>query len=307
MSQNSGPRIGQPGDGRGSPRLVAAFTAASAASVLLAALGGLALAFLVSDPGARSALDGLADHTWWLVYRDPAGSGGSAWAAGASVAASLVAAAALFAARRLPERSPQLPALAAGLFLLTIAFECLRGATAYLVATDRSIAAAVFLSRTVCWARFTGLLALLLVALHALEIREQRPAVLVPVALVASLAMAASVPIDRTTFLAQLTFRLGDEQGVWFVNLVIGAVVPLSVIASAIVRRQPRLVPLAAAFVLLLAARDLVFFGLRPVRLAGGIACLALGAALLVGTVSRGYVAAREARGRSAGTESSAR
>jgi hypothetical protein len=131
--------------------------------------------------------------------------------------------------------------------------------------------------------------------------------VLVPVALVASLAMAASVPIDRTTFLAQLTFRLGDEQGVWFVNLVIGALVPLSVIAAAIVRRQPRLVPLAAAFVLLLAARDLVYFGLRPVRLAGGIACLALGAALLVGTVSRGYVAAREARGRSTGTESSAR
>jgi hypothetical protein len=293
--------------GREPPALAAVFTAASLAAFLLAAIGGLALAFLVTDQRARAALAGLADHPWWLVYRGPAGSDAPALAAGASVAAALVAAAALAASRRLLERTARLPALAAGLFLLTIAFECLRGATAFLVATDWSIAAALFLYRTVCWARFTGLLALLLVALHALELREQRPVVLVPVVLGAALAMAASVPVDRTTFLAQLVFRLGDEQGVWFVNLVIGAIAPLSVIAAAIVRRQPRLARLAGAFVLLLAARDLVFFSLRPLPLAGGLGFLLVGSALLLDAVRRGYVATREASGCPAGTENSPR
>jgi hypothetical protein len=300
-------RSGQPGAGRQSPKLAVPLAAAAATALLLAVLGGLALAFLLTDARAREALAGLTDHPWWLVYRGPAGGDAAAWAVGAATAAALVAAAALSAARRMLERSPALPSLAAGIFLFTMAFECLRGAAAFLVATDRSTAAALFLSRAVCFSRFTGLLSLLLVALHALELPEQRPGVLVPVVLVASLAMAASVPVDRTTFLAQLTFRLGDEQGVWFVNLVIGALIPLSVVAAAIVRREARLVLLAGSFVLLLAARELVFFGLHPVRLACGLACLALGSALLLAAIRRGYVPARDARVRPAGTESSVR
>jgi hypothetical protein len=280
--------------------LVAAFTAAAAAAVLLAALGSLALAFLATDQRARAAIAGLDDHPWWLVYRGPAGPDAGAWAAGAAAAGSLIAAAALFAARALAGRSPTLPASAAGLFLLAIAFESLRGVMAYLVVTDRSIAAALFLQRAVWWARFTGLLALLAVALHALELPGRKPAVLVAVVLTASLAMAASVPVDRTTFLAQLVFRLGDERGVWFVNLVIGAVIPLSVAAAAVLRREARLAPLAAATVLLLAARELLFFGVRPVRLACGLACLAAGSALLLEAVLRGYVAARAASSRPA-------
>ncbi len=262
-------RSGQPGAGRQSPKLAAPLAAAAATALLLAVLGGLALAFLLTDARAREALAGLTDHPWWLVYRGPAGGDAAAWAVGAATAAALVAAAALSAARRMLERSPALPSLAAGIFLFTMAFECLRGAAAFLVATDRSTAAALFLSRAVCFSRFTGLLSLLLVALHALELPEQRPGVLVPVVLVASLAMAASVPVDRTTFLAQLTFRLGDEQGVWFVNLVIGALIPLSVVAAAIVRREARLV-LLAAIVRAAAGRP----GARLLRPAPGAACL---------------------------------
>lgn len=291
---------------RSAPRLATAFTAGAVAAVVFAALGGLALAVLLTDARIAAALAGLPDHPWWMIYRGPAGRDGPAWAVGAAVAATLAVALVLFGARRLAKRLPALPALAAGLFLLTVAFECLRGATALLVATDRSIAAALFISRTVTWARFTGLLALLLVALHAVELPEQRPAVLVPVILVASLAMAASVPVDRTTFLAQLTFRLGDEQGVWFVNLVIGALVPLSVVAGAFVRRDARHARLAVAFVLLLAARDLLFFGLLPVRLGLGLVLLAAGSALLLDALRRGYVT-RDAKGRGPAGDSSAR
>ncbi len=292
---------------RAAPRLAAAFTAGAAGAAVFAALGGLALAVILTDARIRAALAGLVDHPWWLVYRGPSDGAAPAWVAGSATAAALWAAGCLLTARRLAARVPALPALAAGLFLLTIAFECLRGATALLVADDRSIAAALFLSRAVCWARFTGLLALLLVALHALGLPEQRPAVLLPVALAASLAMAASVPIDRTTFLAQLVFRLGDEQGVWFVNLVIGALVPLSLAAGALARREARHGRLAVACVLLLAARELLFFGLGPVRLGLGLALLVAGSATLLDAIRRGYVAARETRGRASAGDSNAR
>jgi hypothetical protein len=59
--------------------------------------------------------------------------------------------------------------------------------------------------------------------------------------------------------------------------------------------------------VLLLAARELLFFGLRPVRLACGLACLALGSALLLDMIRRGYVATRNVKGRHVGTASSLR
>lgn len=300
-------RSGAPRTDAGSPRLAAALAAAVAAAAALAGLGAFALAVLLVDPRIRAALDGLPDHSWWRFSRGTAASDAAAWTVGAAVASSLVAAGALLAARRFCARAAAVPVLAAGLFLVSMAFECLRGATALLVAADRSIAAALLLNRIVFGARFTGLLALLLAALHALELREQRPVVLVPVVLGASLVMAASVPVDRTTFIAQLTFRLGDERGVWFVNLVIGALAPLSVAVAAIVRRQPRLARLAAALAMLLAARELLQSGLRPVRLACGLALLALGAALLLGAIRRGYLAARDTRARPPAPQSSAR
>jgi hypothetical protein len=292
---------------RAMPRLAAGYTAGAAAAAGFAVLGGLALAVLFTDARIAAALDGLVDHPWWMMYRGPAGDAASSWAVGSATAAALWAAGCLLFARRLAARAPALPAVAAGLFLLTIAFECLRGAVALLVADDRSIAAALFLSRAVCWARFSGLLALLLVALHALGLPEQRPGVLVPVALAAALAMAASVPIDRTTFLAQLVFRPGDEQGVWFVNLVIGALIPLSIGAGKLVRREARLGRLAVACVLLLASRELLFFGLHPLRLGLGLALLAAGSTALLDAIRRGYVAVRETKGRASAGDSSAR
>jgi hypothetical protein len=292
---------------RSASRIEAAFVAAAVAAAAFAALGGWATVVLLADGRLRAALDGLVDHPWWLVYRGTAGPDAPAWAAGAAAAAALLAGALLLGGRGAAARSPELPAIAAGLFLLTVAFEPLRGAIALLEAAGRSVTLALFLSRAVCWARFAGLLSLLLVALHALEIREQRPVVLVPVALVAALAMAASVPVDRTTFLAQLVFRLGDEQGVWFVNLVIGALAPLSVAAAAFARRQPRLAGLAAAFVLLLASRDLLFFGIGPLRLGLSLGLLALGALALLGAIRRGYATPRETRTRATSADSSAR
>ncbi len=271
---------------RTSPRDVA-FLAATVLGVLLASLGALALALMALDPAARGALAGLTDHPWWLVYRGPAGADAPLWALGGAVAAAVLATAALVAGRSILRDGLTLFALYPGLFLASIPFECLRGATLLLVAGDRSLEAAVLLSRVVYWARFTGLLALLAAALYAIELKERRPTVLVPAVLLVALAMAGAVPIDRTVWLAQLTFRLGDEQGVWFATIVIAALVPASLVAGGALRRQGRLYELAASFALLLAARELVAFGAQPLPLAAGLACLAVGTALFIDCARR--------------------
>ena len=124
---------------RAAPRIAAAFTAGAVAAAAFAVLGGLALAVLLTDARIASALSGLADHPWWMSYRGTAAPDASAWAVGATAAAALLSAGFLLGARRLASHAPILPVLAVGLFLLTIAFECLRGAVALLVAADRSI------------------------------------------------------------------------------------------------------------------------------------------------------------------------
>jgi hypothetical protein len=107
------------------------------------------------------------------------------------------------------------------------------------------------------------------------------------VLLAVALAMALAVPVDRTVFLAQLTWKLGDEEAVWFVTLVVGALVPVGLLAGAVVRRQGGLYRQAMMSALLLAARELLFLSTQPPPLAAGLACLLVGAGLFVDSARR--------------------
>ena len=111
------------------------------------------------------------------------------------------------------------------MFLFSLSLECLRAGTGLLYAGDRSIAAGVVLTRIIYWGRFVGLLGLLIAGLYSIELKYRKFAVLVGLVFLVSFAMAVYIPIDRTVFLAQLTWKLGDEQGVWFVNLIIAILV----------------------------------------------------------------------------------
>jgi hypothetical protein len=94
-----------------------------------------------------------------------------------------------------------------------------------------------------------------------------------------SFAVAAYIPVDRTVFLAQMTWKLGDEQGVWFVNLMIGVLVLLTSAGGALIRRDRRFLWLAGGMAFLLASREIMFFSVSPIVLAAGIVCLTAGAA----------------------------
>ena len=261
------------------PAGIVAFYVSTAVAALLIVAAALALALFVAMPRAADQLQALQQNPWWFVYNDPStGSLPSAlWRIASAIVGACIALAAAFRSLALFRRgsSPLHPFLM--LFLFSLSLECLRAGTALLYAGDRSIGAAVVLTRFMYWGRFVGLLGLLLAGLYSIDLKYKRYAVIVGVVFLVSFAMAAYIPIDRTVFLAQLTWKLGDEQGVWFVNLIVGILVVATSAGASAVRKDRRYFWLAGGLALLLVSRELLFFGMTPGLLAGGLLALTIG------------------------------
>ncbi len=248
--------------------------------VLALAAGAVAgMAALLATPSLSAAIGPLTDNAWWFLYRPAADAAAAAapWRIGAAVVASLLALAAVLRARGIYRRSPSpiIPFLM--MFLLTLGLECLRAATALIAAVEGPVSVSVFVTRVIYWGRFAGLLGLLLAGLYGLELKYSRVMVLGGLVLLVSFAMAAYIPVDRTTLLAQLTWKLGDEQSVWFVNLALAALSVLTGVVSALAHRGRRSTLLAAGIALFVISREVQFFALQPLSLAAGLAAQALG------------------------------
>lgn len=266
-------------------RAAAFFTALGLA--ILVALGAASLlAVLLAVPSAAGRLAGLVDHPWWFVYApqgQQTGGGTPAsplWATLAALLCAAVALPAILRARALTPRAPPAVTLFLTVFLFSLCAEGLRAAAASLVAIDGSVAAAVAFTRAVLAARFLGLLALLATGLYSLEMKYARHLLLAAVALAIAVAVGLSIPVDRTVFLTQLTFKLGDEQALWFASLVLSVVVVAAGAGTALTRRRgPTLVALGGT-ILLLAGREFLAFAARPVPVAAGAVMVAAGTAL---------------------------
>jgi len=265
-----------------------AWSAALALTLLLFAGAAAGLGLLLFLPGAADPLRGLPVNTWWFRYRDAAeqGSGGSLWCVAAAAATACICVVASLRSRALYRKgsSPILPFLM--MFLFSLGLECLRAGTALLYAADSSIAVSLVLTRIIYWGRFVGLLSLLCAGLYTIELKYRRFLVLAGVVFLVSFAMAAYIPMDRTVFFAQLTWKLGDEQGVWFVNTVIGILSVATVGAAALSRRDRRYLLLACGLVLLLVSREFLFFAVDPLLLGAGLVFLAGGVLLCLRTLS---------------------
>ena len=259
--------------------LEAGLLAAALAVVLILALASCAsLAFILRTPAVSASLSGLPTNPWWLIVLDQGPKDPAPWVISAVSASTILGLVFSLRAHRLHRRNPTpvLPYLV--LFFLTLGMECLRGVTAVLYATNGSVQAGVALTRAVYWGRFVGLFALLLASLYCTELKYRHVYVLGGGAFLVALAIAASIPIDRTTFLSQLTWKLADEEGVWFVHVVISALVLLTVIGAFVQKRDRRFLLVAGGLALLLGARELLFFVAQPAGLAGALACLTAGA-----------------------------
>jgi len=270
------------------------------ASILLALLAAAAAAgvvALLAVHGLRDALTTLPDNCWWLQYREPAPRAFlfPPWRIGAAGVGAVVSLAAVFRLRALYRRepSPVLPFIM--VFLFSLGFECLRAGSAVLYAVDGPVSPSVLLTRAIYWGRFVGMLALLAASVYCTDMKYRKLSPVTGVIFLVSLAMTAYIPLDRSVFLAQLTWKLGDEQSVWFVNLFIGALTILAALAAAVTRRSPRFILLAAAVAVLVGARELQFFAVQPLPLAAGIAAQAAGAVLAMRAIARGEGGGRRA------------
>ena len=267
---------------------------AFAVILILGLIGCATFGFLLSQPARAGMLSTLPSNPWWLVYRDP-GPRDSTQPLGiiaAVVAATGVGFVSSLRSHRLylRSRTPVLPYLL--LFFLSLGVECLRGPAAVLVAAGTAISTSVVLTRAVYWGRFVGLFALLLCSLYCIELRYRHVYVLGGGSLLVALAIAASIPVDRTTFLSQFTWKLGDEQGVLFVNFAIAALVVLTAVGAAVLKKDNRYLALAGGLIMLLAARALLFFMVEPIPLACAIFALTAGAVASLRSLSGIYRAA---------------
>jgi hypothetical protein len=273
------------------PLRTAAFFTAVGLSLLVAIGAAALLAVFLTMPAMRERLAALPHHPWWFTYEDgprAAAKGWNVasplWSIAAALAAAVVALTAVVRLRARLARAPSPIALFLVVFLLSLCVEGLRAGAAYLAVTDRSVTTAVALSRAVYGGRFLGLLALLAVGLYCLEMKYSRYLLLAAGAVGIAFAMAVSIPVDRTVFLSQLVHKLGDEQSVWFVSLVLTILVVAAGTGAAFVRRNRRCLLPSMGTVLLLAGREILFFAIRPTVLAAGVLLLASGALLwLVG------------------------
>jgi len=165
------------------------------------------------------------------------------------------------------------------MFFFSLGLECLRAGTAVLFATDGPVSLSILLTRVIYWGRFVGVLGLLIAGLYYADLKHRRFFLLARVVLLVSFAMAAYIPMDRTVFLAQLTWKLGD-------NLAIGLPATFTGAAAGLARRGPRFVQLAIGLVLLVASREFMFFALQPAPLATGLIMQAAGAVLSLRALS---------------------
>ena len=134
-----------------------------------------------------------------------------------------------------------------------------------------------------------GLLGLLIAGLYCIEMKYRKITMLVGGAFLVAFAMAAYIPMDRTVFLSQLTWKLGDEQGVWFVNLVIGILVIATSLIAAFSRHTVRFLWLTGGLLLLLCSRELLFFATGVIPLSLGLVAEAGGVLLCLRTLSAIY------------------
>ncbi len=265
-------------------------------AALFAVAAAVGLVLLLLEPGAVQALAGLEANPWWFEYQDPGSVPALAavWRIASAVIAAGIGVLAAFRAFALFDKSgsPLLPFLI--LFLLSLSLEGLRAATALLDATDSSIDVSIVLTRVLYWGRFVGLLALLVAGLYCVDMKYRKYGVLSGAVFLVSFVVAAYIPVDRTVFLAQMTWKLGDEQGVWFVNLAIGLLALLTTAGGALLRRDRRFLWLALGVALLLTSREILFFSTGAVVLAGGLVCLGAGTAVYLRTLAVVYRTAGE-------------
>jgi hypothetical protein len=257
----------------------------------LAVVAGAVLVLLLTSAPARDALARLPLHRFWFSYPASSTKDSDAcfWVLGAVTAVSLFSAFAVLKARAMYVRSPSPVLLYFIVYLFSVCMESLRGIAVYLYVTNTAIPFIVPISRAVYGSRFAGQLALLLMALAMLDMKYRRRLVLLGTLILIAFAISVYIPMDNTTFLSSLTYKLGDEQGAGFADLALGILTAAGMVAAGYSKNQGRFYPMAGASIFMFLGRQIVSFSVPPFLLAAGPLLMAGGSVVIMTAVGRVY------------------
>jgi hypothetical protein len=101
------------------------------------------------------------------------------------------------------------------LFLLTLSIEAVRTGQLLLFLYNQPSYYGALITRTVYFGRILGALALLISGLFAAGFTYQKYGLFVGVIILISIAFAGTIPVDSTTLLPHLLYKIGNSSVVW--------------------------------------------------------------------------------------------
>jgi glucan phosphoethanolaminetransferase (alkaline phosphatase superfamily) len=104
-----------------------------------------------------------------------------------------------------------------------------------------------------------------------------------------SLILAYSLPMDSSVLLTNLLYRLGDEQGIFFMTLAFSLFVLLNFLIASLKRQNRFLIIMIAVFIVLL-GREMLFYVVNPYMIITGFLLITTGTVVFSRQIDKIYL-----------------
>ena len=236
----------------------------------LAAVAGVILTWVARSRGLFGAVPTGATRIarWWTLWR-PTGADEMTWVlAGLSFFAAFPLLAELVLRRRFG-RSPSPEIFFLRVFLLTLPLQVSRLIVPPVLDGLLPAAVGLMAARIAWFGRFMGLAALLNVGLFSTDIPFRRSGPVLGMSVLASMAVAAMLPLDVTQPTGNLLYRSGAEIPLALVCVSMEFLAVLSLGGVALTQKNRRYSLLAGAMIPVVVGTDMASFLTRPLLVPG--------------------------------------
>ena len=185
-----------------------------------------------------------------------------------------------FGFRRLFRRTSSLEIFFFLAFIISLSCDALKILSYYFVVIHLPAFYGVLVTRAVYLGFFLGLSFLFTGSIFSGELIYQKLGTVLGLALVFSLVLVYSLPIDATVFQPNMLYRAGGENYIFLVRFGLEALTVLSFVRSAYLAGSVQELFICLAVFLMITGRELIFFLTEPLAIATGFVLLAGGAIL---------------------------
>jgi hypothetical protein len=185
-----------------------------------------------------------------------------------------------FGFRRLFQRASALEIFFFLAFIISLSFDALKIVSYYFTLIHIPAFYGVLITRTVYFGFFLGLSFLFTGSLFSGELTYQKLSTVLGLALVFSLALAYSLPVDETVFQPNLLYRAGGSDYILLVRVGLEILTLLGFGRSAYLVGSADQWFICGSVALLIIGREILFFLSSPISVIAGIILLVCGALL---------------------------